>query len=131
MSLSLIFSLCKLTKQGIDRAVLLCRDPLNKLLAAPQGSDLYSRMQTYFAKGENARLHAESLLSTTKMTFQERVEHDSVLSAANTIAMAFLAGVILLQVSEWYLEETIVKEAEAEAKKLETAAPVTEEKKTQ
>lgn len=90
-------------------------------------------MQTYFAKGENARLHAESLLSTTKMSFQERVEHDSVLCAANTIAMAFLAGVILLQVSEWYLEETIVKEAEAEAKKLETApvVPVTEEKKTQ
>jgi hypothetical protein len=106
---------------------------MNQLLAAPQGSDVYSRMQAYFAKGDNARLHAENLLSTTRMTFAERVEHDSVLCAANTIAMAFLAGVILLQVSEWYLEETMVKEAEAEAKRLETApvVPVTEEKKTQ
>lgn len=69
------------------------------------------------------------------MSFNERIELISVLCASNTIAMAFLGGVILLQVSEWYLEETVVKEAELEAKKFEAAAaaaaPVTEEKKTQ
>lgn len=95
-------------------------------------------MQTYFTKGENARLHAESLLSTTKMTFDQRMEHVSVLCAANVIAMVFLSGVILLQISEWYLEDTIIRDAELDARREREAAiavaaatPVTEEKKKQ
>lgn len=114
------------------------RDPINALLARPIGDDLYSRMQTYFTKGENARLHAENLLSSHKMTWDQRLEHVSVLCAANVIAMVFLAGVILLQVSEWYLEDTLIKEAEADARRereaaiaVAAAAPVTEEKKKQ
>ena len=95
-------------------------------------------MQTYFAKGENARMHAENLLSTHKMSWDERLELVSVLCASNVIAMVFLAGVILLQVSEWYLDDTIIKEAEADARREREAAiavaaaqPVTEEKKKQ
>lgn len=68
------------------------------------------------------------------MTYSERVEHVSVMCAGNTIAMVFLTGIILLQISEWYLEEQMAKEAAAEAAAAETATPVaevTEEKKTQ
>lgn len=65
------------------------------------------------------------------MTWDERLEHVSVMCAGNTIAMAFLIGVVLLQISEWYVEETLAKEHIEEARKEAEVAPVTEEKKTQ
>ncbi|KAK4057622.1 hypothetical protein OIO90_001269 [Microbotryomycetes sp. JL221] len=121
----------------------ISKDPINTLLAQPVGYDTFTRLQAYFAKnnpselGDRARAHVEALNAPSKMTWTERLEHDAVLCASNGLAMLLLAGVILLQVTEWYLDETIVKEAqleEAAALQPQPAAPavaVTQEKKTQ
>lgn len=92
-------------------------------------------MQTLVTKGNTGPLgdtaRANALAEATKaaMTYSERVEHVSVLCAANTISIVLLVGVVLLQIGEWYTEETLVKPID-EAEKA-AAAPVTEEKKTQ
>lgn len=64
------------------------------------------------------------------MTYTERTEHLAILCAANTIVIALLAGVLILQVGEWYVEETLTKEWEAEAAAAAKGA-ITEEKKSQ
>lgn len=43
------------------------------------------------------------------MSLTERKEIISVLCAANTMAVALLVGVLVLQIGEWYVEETVVK----------------------
>lgn len=124
---------------------MLLRDPITRSLARPVGDDTFTRLQAFFAKrnsgalGDRAREHAAALLSDKLMTFEERIEHDSVLCAGNILSMLLLAGVILLQISEWSVEDSIAKEEREAALKQATApkaattaaAPVTEEKKTQ
>lgn len=93
--------------------------------------------------GEYARASAALEDAAGAMSYADRVEHVSVLCAANTISIALLVGVILLQVGEWYTEETLVKPLEEQitkdeqaakatkAAKAAKAAPVTAEKKAQ
>lgn len=115
----------------------LPRDPLN-VAAHPAFDpvDLFTKLQSYFARqntgplGDSARAKAIAADTASLMTYAERTEHLSVLCAANTIAIALLVGVLVLQVGEWYVEENLVKpvlEAEAEVAR----AAVTEEKKSQ
>ncbi|KAK4700168.1 hypothetical protein P7C70_g6083, partial [Phenoliferia sp. Uapishka_3] len=122
---------------------LLARDPLNARGIPFDGSDMFTRIQSMVTKGNTGPLgdsaRASALAEATKaaMTFPERLEHVSVLCAANTINIALLVGVVLLQIGEWYTEETLVKPIEEESRKYEAAraaavpVPVTEEKKTQ
>ncbi|KAK4055254.1 hypothetical protein OIV83_000536 [Microbotryomycetes sp. JL201] len=115
----------------------IAKDPVNAALAQPVGLDTFTRLQAYFAKnnpselGNRAQAHVDALNAPTKMTWSERLEHDAVLCAGNSIAMVLLVGVILLQVTEWYLEETLVKEAQLEEAAAKQAAEVTQEKKEQ
>jgi hypothetical protein len=82
----------------------LFSDPFNKAARVLPGADFFSRMQAYFAArnsgtlGDRARENAAHLLNHKPMTWDERVQHVQVMCAANTIAMALLAGVVLLQV---------------------------------
>ncbi|GAA5854549.1 hypothetical protein JCM8547_004880 [Rhodosporidiobolus lusitaniae] len=107
---------------------LIAKDPLNKDALVLAGADFFTRMQEYFAArnsgtlGDRARENAEALKNLQPLTWEERVQHVQVLSAANTLALGLLFGVVLLQVSEWYLDETLVKEAEDEARRLDAAA---------
>ncbi|KAM0793413.1 hypothetical protein ACM66B_000864 [Microbotryomycetes sp. NB124-2] len=119
----------------------IAKDPINAALAQPVGLDTFTRLQAYFAKnnpselGNRAQAHVDALNAPTKMTWTERLEHDAVLCASNSIAMLLLVGVILLQVTEWYLEETIVRDAQLEEAALKqqaaTQTEVTQEKKEQ
>ena len=71
------------------------------------------------------------ILAFQPMDWEERTTMLSVMSAANTIALVLLAGVVLLQVSEWYVEESIAAEIEADRKKAQAGALVTDERKKQ
>lgn len=100
--------------------------------------DTFSRLQNFFTSGNSGplgdagRAAAARLLTATPMTRQARFEHIGVLCAANTIAGIFLLGVLILQIGEWYVEETVVRPAEVEARKYESEIKaVEEEKKTQ
>ncbi|GAA5842997.1 hypothetical protein JCM11251_007308 [Rhodosporidiobolus azoricus] len=107
---------------------LIAKDPLNKSISILPGEDFFTRVQAYFAArntgtlGDRARENAEMLKNLKPMTFADRVQHDQVLCAANTLAMGLLVGVVLLQVTEWYLDETLVREAEEEARREQLAA---------
>ncbi|GAA5892039.1 hypothetical protein JCM6882_005672 [Rhodosporidiobolus microsporus] len=107
---------------------LIAKDPLNKALPVLAGEDFFTRVQAYFAArnsgtlGDRARENAEALRNLKPMSWGERVQHDQVLCAGNTLAMGLLVGVVLLQVSEWYLDETLVREAEQEYRKEQAAA---------
>ncbi|GAA5851801.1 hypothetical protein JCM5353_006880 [Sporobolomyces roseus] len=119
----------------------IAADPLNKALLVHSGEDIFSRFQTYFVKrgsgtlAERARETAKRVAQLGPMTWDERVMHVQVLCAANVLAMGLLVGVVLLQASEWYVEEDLRNETIAELRKegvaSATSAPVTEEKKTQ
>lgn len=97
-------------------------------------TDTFSRVQAFFSShntgplGDAVRSHAQTLLDAAPMTRDERYSHLSVLCAANTIAVVFLVGVLVLQVGEWYVEEEVVKPNEIEAKKFEQRAAVVVEK---
>ncbi|GAA6032055.1 hypothetical protein JCM8097_003407 [Rhodosporidiobolus ruineniae] len=106
---------------------LIAKDPLNKLAPILPGEDFFTRIQAYFAArnsgtlGNRARENAEALKNLKPMEWKERVQHVQVLSAANTLKLGLLVGVIVLQISEWYLDETLVKEAEEEARQQQIA----------
>ncbi|CEQ38738.1 SPOSA6832_00195 [Sporobolomyces salmonicolor] len=124
----------------------IAQDPLSATALVLPGEDIFTRFQNYFISrnsgllAERARQNAEKVAQLGPMSWDDRVVHVQVMCAANTLAMGLLVGVVLLQVSEWYLEETIVKEAQEEARKQELTAAsvaagapvkVTEEKKKQ
>ena len=118
----------------------LSRDPINARSTPFDDTDLFTRIQGYVTKGNHGPLGDSAreslLLEQTKaaMTYMERLEHVSVLCAANTISMALLIGIIFLQVGEWYTEEALVKPLEERIAADEAAAKtasVTAEKKTQ
>lgn len=104
-------------------------------------TDLFTRIQALFARqnsgplGDNARATAAALLTADPMTYSERIEHISILSAGNTLAVVLLVGVLIMQVGEWYVEENVVKPEMEIIRAAEAAAAanvaVTEEKKTQ
>ncbi|GAA5876076.1 hypothetical protein JCM16303_007013 [Sporobolomyces ruberrimus] len=115
----------------------IASDPLNKSALVLPGEDFFTRFQNLFVRNTNGTL-AERARETAKkvselgpMSWEERVIHVQVMCAGNTIASALLIGVILLQASEWYLEEDIRKEEIEELRKQLAPPPVTEEKKTQ
>ncbi|SCZ90355.1 BZ3500_MvSof-1268-A1-R1_Chr1-3g01936 [Microbotryum saponariae] len=122
---------------------LIAQDPLDKSILASSIPDTFTRLQAYFAKsntgplGDRARNAAAALRNAEPMAWDKRVEHNSVLCAGNTIIAALLVGVVVLQISEWYVEEQLAKEnAELAAQGLAPvvaveAVAVTEEKKTQ
>ncbi|KAM0755812.1 hypothetical protein T439DRAFT_320520 [Meredithblackwellia eburnea MCA 4105] len=115
----------------------IARDPLNPRSIPFDGTDLFSRLQNLMTSGntgplgDSARAAAKAELEMAPMTFNQRVEHISVLCAANTIGIALLFGIVLMQIGEWYAEETVVAPIEAEIRKQEATKVVTEEKKTQ
>ncbi|GAA5947075.1 hypothetical protein JCM3765_002141 [Sporobolomyces pararoseus] len=115
----------------------IASDPLNKNALVLPGLDLFTRFQNLFVKhttgtlAERARETAAKVAELGPMTWDERVMHVQVLCAGNVIAAGLLVGVILLQASEWYLEEDIRKEEIEELRKQLAPPPVTEEKKTQ
>lgn len=65
------------------------------------------------------------------MSLDERIEHDSVMCAGNILLMMLLSGIILLQISEWSLEDTMLKEEKEALQKqsapvkVDAAAPAT------
>lgn len=69
------------------------------------------------------------------MTYSERIQHISILSAGNILAVVLLVGVLIMQVGEWYVEENVVKPEMEAIRAAEAVAArvvaVTEEKKTQ
>lgn len=75
------------------------------------GLDLYTRVQSWYNKG----LPTE-LLAFEPMDWDARLTLLSVMSAANTLAIMLLVGVVTLQVSEWYVEEQYTLEIEQEKK---------------
>ncbi|KAI5480055.1 hypothetical protein MNV49_002020 [Pseudohyphozyma bogoriensis] len=117
---------------------ILAKDPLNPRPNASTELDFFTKLQGWVTKrnsgplGDVARANALAEAAAPLMTYNERVEHVSVLSAANTIAIVLLVGVVIMQIGEWYVEETVVKPVEeAIARAPATPKPVTEEKKTQ
>ncbi|KAL7340888.1 Proteophosphoglycan ppg4, partial [Rhodotorula toruloides] len=115
----------------------IAKDPFNKSALILPGEDFFTRMQQWLADrnsgtlGNRARENMKLLANIEPMDWMQRVQHVQVMSAANTIIAVLLVGVVVLQVSEWYVEDTIVREAEEEARKQQAAAPVTVEKKKQ
>ncbi|GAA6008394.1 hypothetical protein JCM10207_000111 [Rhodosporidiobolus poonsookiae] len=95
---------------------VLAKDPLNKSFPILPGEDFFTRLQAYFTArnsgilGDRARENAARLANLEPMTFEERIMHVQVMCAGNTIAMVLLVGIVLLQVSEWYLDEQIAAE---------------------
>ena len=123
--------------------------------------------------GKRARENADALAQLAPMQWTDRVQHIQVLCAGNTIMMVLLFLIVTLQVSrrstllsqatlplssadasrvrvrgqvsEWYVDETIMKENELEARQeaaaalaasgvaapAKPAAPVSKEKKKQ
>ncbi|KAL8286234.1 hypothetical protein RQP46_004722 [Phenoliferia psychrophenolica] len=118
---------------------IIAKDPITARSTPFDGTDLFTRIQTMVTRsntgplGDSARESALLEAAAGPMGYEQRLEHVSVLCAANTISMAFLIGVIFLQIGEWYTEETLVKPLEEQIARDEAAAkvPVTEEKKTQ
>ncbi|GAA5845050.1 hypothetical protein JCM3766R1_004861 [Sporobolomyces carnicolor] len=120
-------------------------DPSNPAQVVLPGLDAFTRFQNVFVKhstgtlAERARETAKLVSELGPMTWDERVMHVQVLCAGNVIAAGLLVGVVLLQASEWYLEEELRKE-EIEQLRNQLApstttttktGPVTEEKKKQ
>ncbi len=103
-------------------------DPLDKNALVSPGVDLYTRIQSYWSR---EKASVSDILAFEPMNWEDRTTMLSVMSAANTIALVLLAGVVLLQVSEWYVEESLAAEVEHDRKKAAAGAPVTEEKKKQ
>jgi len=103
-------------------------DPLDKNALFSPGVDVYTRLQSYWSR---EKASVADILAFQPMDWDERTTMLSVMSAANTIAIILLAGVVLLQVSEWYVEESIAAELESNRKKDAAAAPVSDEKKKQ
>ncbi|GAA5883993.1 hypothetical protein JCM3774_004572 [Rhodotorula dairenensis] len=127
---------------------IIARDPLSKAAFIAPGDDFFTRTQAWLAArssgalGKRARENADALAQLEPMQWVARVQHVQVLCAGNTIMMVLLALIVTLQVSEWYVDETIVKETELEARQEAAAAalaaanqapaaPVTAEKKKQ
>ncbi|BGP28741.1 hypothetical protein JCM10296v2_000477 [Rhodotorula toruloides] len=115
----------------------IAKDPFNKSALILPGEDFFTRMQQWLADrnsgtlGNRARENMKLLANVAPMDWMQRVQHVQVMCAANTIIAVLLVGVVVLQVSEWYVEDTIVREAEEEARKQQAAASVTVEKKKQ
>ncbi|POY71167.1 hypothetical protein BMF94_5477 [Rhodotorula taiwanensis] len=107
---------------------IIARDPLSKSAFIIPGDDFFTRMQGWLAArstgslGTRARENAAALAQLEPMGWVGRVQHVQVLCAANTINMVLLFLIVVLQVSEWYLDETILKENELEARKQAAAA---------
>lgn len=51
------------------------------------------------------------------MSWEDRVMHDSVLSASNSIVLVLLLGVVCLQIGEWYVDQPAKPVVSAEKKK--------------
>ncbi|GAA5951350.1 hypothetical protein JCM10213_007636 [Rhodosporidiobolus nylandii] len=102
---------------------IIARDPLNKAAFIIPGDDFFTRIQAWAAArnsgtlGDRARENAAALANLKPMTWEERVQHVQVMCAANTLSMGLLAGVVLLQVSEWWLDDSIAEEEAEEARK--------------
>ncbi|GAA5981313.1 hypothetical protein JCM10908_004064 [Rhodotorula pacifica] len=134
---------------------VIARDPLSKSAFIAPGEDFFTQMQGWLAArstgalGKRARENAEALAQLEPMQWIDRVQHVQVMCAGNTIMMVLLFLIVTLQVSEWYVDETILKENELEARQEAAAAlaastaappatkakaasvPVTKEKKKQ
>ncbi|TNY23211.1 Shr3 amino acid permease chaperone [Rhodotorula diobovata] len=95
---------------------VIARDPFNTSALILPGADFFTRMQQWLSDrssgvlGDRARENAKLLAQLPPMKWQQRVEHVQVLCAANTIAMVLLVGIVILQVSEWYLDEQLALE---------------------
>ncbi|GAA6062403.1 hypothetical protein JCM10212_006189 [Sporobolomyces blumeae] len=106
----------------------IAADPLNKNALVLPGDDFFSRFQQYFitrssgSLAERAKETAARVAQLGPMSWDDRVMHIQVMCAGNTLAMGLLVGVILLQASEWYLEEDIRKEQIEELRKEQLAA---------
>lgn len=76
---------------------------------------MFSAVQNFFARGnlgplgDASRAAAAYAANAPTMTFAERKEMIAILCAGNTLAVALLVGVLVLQIGEWYVEETVVK----------------------
>lgn len=101
-------------------------DPSN--IAAEYIPDVFTQLQSYFTRsntgplGVASRANFARILAAEPMALDKRLEHISVLCAANTIAMVFLLGVVVLQVGEWWVAETVIKPLEVEAERLARTA---------
>ncbi len=93
--------------------------PNLRILADPNDLVMLERSSVRTSREKQAELHAKGLADAPAeglMTEDERIQALRVIAAGNTIIMALLAGVVLLQVSEWYLDrqETIAKNKQRE-----------------
>ncbi|GAA5944376.1 hypothetical protein JCM3775_002902 [Rhodotorula graminis] len=108
----------------------IAKDPFNKAAHILPGDDFFTRMQMWLADrstgllGDRARENAKALAALPPMEWRARVEHVQVMCAANTIAMVLIVGIVILQVSEWYLEQEILRdETEALRKQVYGSTP--------
>ncbi|KAG0662960.1 hypothetical protein C6P46_003048 [Rhodotorula mucilaginosa] len=107
---------------------IIARDPLSKSAFILPGDDFFTRMQGWLAArstgtlGKRARENADALAQLEPMQWTDRVQHIQVMCAGNTIMMVLLFLIVTLQVSEWYVDETIMKENELEARQEAAAA---------
>ncbi|GAA6055993.1 hypothetical protein JCM3770_002132 [Rhodotorula araucariae] len=83
---------------------VIAKDPLNKAARILPGDDFFTSLQAWLAArssgvlGDRARENAKLLAQLPPMDWRQRVEHVQVMSAANTISMVLLVGIVVLQV---------------------------------
>ncbi|KAK0527163.1 Protein csh3 [Tilletia horrida] len=100
--------------------------PNVRLLADPGNPDLLARSsvvtQRRMAADAQAKLDGvdppELVDIASPLTTDERIQGLRVIAASNTIVMLLLAGVVLLQATEWYLAHLDAAAAEKERRRL-------------
>ncbi|GAA5997349.1 uncharacterized protein JCM10292_000195 [Rhodotorula paludigena] len=94
----------------------IAKDPFNKSALVIAGDDFFTRMQKWISDrssgtlGDRARANAKALAALPPMDWRQRVEHVQVMCAANTLAMILLVGIVVLQISEWYMDESLLRD---------------------
>ncbi|KDN52351.1 hypothetical protein K437DRAFT_243822 [Tilletiaria anomala UBC 951] len=93
--------------------------PNLRLIANPNNVDYLDRSSIRTQREKQAEDAAKGIAPpppTGPMTGEERIAALRILGATNSIIVAMLAGVVLLQVSDWYLgrQEKLAKDAERE-----------------
>ncbi|KAL9934341.1 hypothetical protein V8E36_006855 [Tilletia maclaganii] len=98
--------------------VRLLSDPSNlKLLQ--RSSVITQRRMAADAEAKLAGVDPPEFIDVSApLTSEERIQSLRVIAASNTIVMLLLAGVVLLQATEWYLAHCEAVEAEKERRRL-------------
>ncbi|CAD6896075.1 unnamed protein product [Tilletia laevis] len=98
--------------------VRLLSDPGNAELLARSSVTTQRRMVADAIAKEAGLEPPETIDITSPLTPDERIQGLRVIAASNTIVMLLLAGVVLMQATEWYLAHLDAAAAEKERRRL-------------